>query len=164
MLSNVVFGICELLPRVDVRAVYNMYYRPFLLWAIIAGLLAKFVYVRYLTRLAWSKCAVVDVAMNVASALLNQVAMPAAFLIWTLPRLALNRVDGTDDADPVNWVALLMIMALITTLSDGLVLRLVFKRELGKKNLCLLYATNAVCVAVAACGTGFYLVAHPPTA
>jgi hypothetical protein len=57
-----------------------MYYRPFLLWAIIAGLLAKFVYVRYLTRLAWSKCAVVDVAMNVASALLNLVAVPAAFL------------------------------------------------------------------------------------
>jgi hypothetical protein len=164
LLSNVLFGICEMLPRVDVRAVYSTYYRPFLFWAIIAGLLAKVLYVRYLTRLTWSKCAVVDVAMNVASAFLNLIAAPAAFLVWTLPRLALNRVVGTDDADPVNWVALLMVMALITALSDALVLRVVFKRELGKKTFWLLYVTNAVCIAVAACGTGFYLVAHPPTA
>jgi hypothetical protein len=153
-----------MLPRVDVRAVYSMYSRPFLFWAIIAGLSIKFLYVRYLTRLTWSKCAVVDVAMNLSSALLNLIAVPAAFLVWTLPRLALNRIVGADDADPVNWIALLMVMALITALSDALVLRVVFRRELGKKNLWLLYVTNMVCVAVAACGAGFYLVAHPPTA
>lgn len=163
-MPDILFGICEILPRVDVRAVYRMYYRPFLFWAIVAGLLVKFVYVRYLTRLAWSRCAVVDVAMNVAFTFTNLISLPAAFLVWTLPRLALNRVIGADDADPVNWVALLMVMALITALSDALVLRFVFKLELGKKTFWLLYVTNAVCIAVAACGTGFYLIAHPPTA
>ena len=164
MLANVLFGICEMLPRVDVRAVYSMYNRPFLFWAIIAGLLAKLLYLRYLTRLTWGRCAVVDATMNVASPFLNLIAAPAAFLAWRLPRLALNRVFGTDDADPVNWVVLLMVMALITALSDTLILRVVFKRELGQKNFWPLYVTNAVCIAVAACGTGFYIVAHPPTA
>jgi hypothetical protein len=164
LLPNILSDICEILPRVDVRAVYSMYYRPFLLWAIIAGLFVKFVYVHYLTRMTWRRCAVVDVAMNVASAFLNLISVPAAFLVWTLPRLAMNRVVGTDDADPVNWVAVLMVMALIAALSDALVLRFAFKRELGKKAFLLLYVTNAVCVWFAACGTGFYLVAHPPTA
>ena len=164
LLPKVLFGICEILPRVDVRAVYSMYYRPFLLWAIIAGLFVKFVYVRYFTRLNWSRCAVVDVAMNVASSLLNLIAVPAAFLVWTLPRLALNRVFGTDDADPVNWVALLVVMAFITTMSDACVLHFASKWQLGKKTFWLLYVANAVCVSIAAFGTGFYLVAHPPTA
>jgi len=160
---KVVFGMCEILPRVDVRAVYSMYYRPFILWAIITGLFVKFGYVRHFTRLTWSRCAVVDVAMNAASSLLNFIAVPVAFFVWTLPRLALSRAFGTDGSDPVNWIALLLIVALISALSEAFVLHFVFKQRLGQKRFWFLYVANAVCVGVAACGTGFYLVAHPPT-
>jgi hypothetical protein len=79
-----------------------MYYRPFLLWAVIVGLFLKFAYVRYLIRLSWGRGAVADIAMNSASSLLNLIAVPMAFLVWTLPRLALNRVFGTDDTAPVG--------------------------------------------------------------
>ena len=165
MLPKVIFGICEILPRVDVRAAYSWYYyRPFLLWAIIAGLFVKFAYVRFFTRLGWSRCAVVDVTMNAASSVLNLIAVPAAYLVWALPRLALNRAFGTDDADPVNWVALLLVMALISAISDALVLHFVFRQRLGQKWFWLLYVVNAMCVAAAACGMYFFLVAHRPTA
>ncbi len=102
LLTRILIGTCEILPRVDVRAAYDMYYRPFLLWAVIVGLFLKFAYVRYLTRLSWSRGAVADIAMNSASSLLNLIAVPMAFLVWTLPRLALNRVFGTDDTAPVG--------------------------------------------------------------
>jgi len=161
---NIPLGICEILPRVDVRSAYDMYYRPFLLWAIIAGLAVKIGYVRYFTRLPWSRCALMDVTMNAASSLLNPIAVPAAFLVWTLPRLALNRVFGIDDSDPVNWVALLLAMALISALSDALILHFVFKQRFGQKGLWLIYFANAVCIGVAACGMNFYARAHPPTA
>ena len=103
-------------------------------------------------------------AMNVASSLLNLIAVPAAYLVWALPRLALNRVFGTDDADPVNWVALLLVIALISAISDALVLHFVFKQRLGRNRFWLLYVANTMCVGVAACGMYFFLVAHPPTA
>ena len=102
--------------------------------------------------------------MNVASSLVNLIAVQVAFLAWTLPRLALGRVFGTDNSDPVNWIALLLVMALISALSEAFVLHFVFKQRLGQKRFWFLYVANAVCVGVAACRTGAYLVAHPPTA
>ena len=165
LLPKVIFGICEILPRVDVRAAYSWYYyRPFLLWAITTGLFVKFAYVRFFTRLGWSRCAIVDVTMNAVSSLLNHIAVPAAYLAWALPRLALNQAFGTDDADPDNWVALLLLMALISAISDALVLHFVFSQRLGQKWFWLLYVVNTMCVAAAACGMYFFLVAHPPTA
>jgi hypothetical protein len=141
-----------------------MYYRPFLLWAMITGLFVKFGYLRHFARLTWGRCAVVDVAMNAASSLLNLIAVPVAFLAWTLPRVALSRAFGTDDSDPVNWIALLLVMALIGALSEAFVLHFVFKQRLGQKRFWLLHVANAVCVGVAAFETGVYLVARPPTA
>src|SRR5580704_10943609 len=164
LLLRIPLGICEILPRVDVRAVYDMYYRPFLLWAIIAGLMLKFVYLRSVIRWAWSKCAVVDLTMNAASSLLNLIAVPLAFLVWTPPRLAINRALATADSDPVNWFALLLIMAMMSTLSEAFVLRFVFKQRLGQKKFWLLYVANAVCMGFAAYGMSSYEGAHPPTA
>ncbi len=141
-----------------------MYDRHFILWAIIVGLFVKFAYVRYLMRLSWSRGTVADIAMNSASSLLNLIAFPVAYLVWTLPRLALDRVFGTDNTAPVNWVALLLIIAMISAVSDAFVLRFLFKQRIGQKRFWLLYVANVVCVGVAACGMGIYGVAHPPTA
>jgi hypothetical protein len=124
----------------------------------------KFAYVRHFTRLSWSRCAVVDVAMNAASSFLNLIAVPVAILVWELPRLALNRVLHVDDTDPVNWVALLLIIAMIGALSEASVLHFAFKQRLGQKRFWVLFSANAACIGVAACGMGFYMVAHPPTA
>jgi hypothetical protein len=164
LLPRVLVGICAVLPRVDVRAAYDMYYRHFVLWAIVVGLFVKFAYVRYFTRLSWSRCAVADVAMNAASSLFNLIAVPVDILVWGLPRLALNRVLGIDETDPINWVALLLIIAMIGALSEASVLHFAFKQRLGQKRFWLLYVANGVCIGVAACRMGFYMVAHPPTA
>jgi hypothetical protein len=164
LLTRILIGVWEILPRVDVRAAYDMYYRHFLLWAIIVGLFVKFAYVHYLIRLSWSRGAVADIAMNSASSLLNLIAVPVAYLVWTLPRLALNRVFGTDDTAPVNWVAVLLVIAMISALSEAFVLKFVFKQRLGQKRFWLLYIVNAICIGVAAYGMGIYALAHPPTA
>jgi hypothetical protein len=164
LLPRLLIGICEILPRVDVRAAYSIYYRHFLLWAIIVGLVVKFVYVVYFTQQSWGRRIAMDVAMNAASSLLNLIALPVAWLVWGLPRIALNRIFGTDYSDPVNWVAILLIIAMIGALSEASVLHFGFKYRLGQKRFWLLYAANGLCIGIAACGTGFYMVAHPPTA
>jgi hypothetical protein len=164
LLPRVLLGICEILPRVDVRAVYSIYYRYFLLWTVVAGLAVKFAYVVYFTQRSWGRRIVMDVAMNAASSLLNLIALPVAWWVWGLPRIALNRIFGTDYSDPVNWVAMLLIIAMIGALSEASVIHFAFKQRLGQKGFWLLYVANGLCIGIAACGTGFYIVAHPPTA
>jgi hypothetical protein len=163
LLPRVLIGICEILPRVDVRAAYSIYYyRYFLFWVIVVGLVLKFAYVVNFTQRFWCRCIAMDVAMNAVSSLLNLIAVPAAFLVWALPSIVLNRVFGVDADDPVNWVALLLIVAMISALSEALVLYFGFKQRLGQKGFWLLYVANAVCSGTAACGMGFYMAAHPP--
>jgi hypothetical protein len=155
---------CEILPQVDVRAVYSGYFKYFLLWTPMFGLFVKFVYLLYFKQLPWTKRVAMDVAMNAASSLLNLVAFPMALLVWILPELAVNRIFGTDDADPVNWVAILLIIAMIGALSEAAVLRFAFRQQLGQRAFWLLYVANVACIAFMARGMGFYIAAHPPTA
>jgi len=163
LLPRVLIGICEILPRVDVRTAYSMYYyRYFLLWVVVVGLVLKFSYVVYFTQRSWSRCIAMDMAMNAASSLVNLIAVPVAFLVWALPSIALNRVFGVDADDPVNWVAMLLIVALISAVSEASVLHFGFKQRLGQKGFWLLYVANAICSGTAACGMGFYMAAHPP--
>lgn len=154
-----------MLPGPDVRVAYSTYYyRYFLLWAIVAGLAVKFVYAFYFTQRSWRTTITMDVAMNVASSLLNLIALPIAWWVWGLPRILLNRIFGTDYRDPVNWIAMLLIIAMIGALSEAFVIRFAFKQRLRQKGFWLLYVANGVCISIAACGTIFYMVAHPPTA
>jgi len=162
LLPRLLIGICEILPRVDVRAAYSIYYRYFLLWAIVLGLVVKFAYVVYFTQRSWGRRIAMDVEMNAASSLLNLIALPVAWLVWGLPKIALNRIFGTDYSDPVNWVGMLLIIAMIGALSEASVLHFAFKHRLGQKRFWLLYAANGLCIGIEACGTGFYMVAHPP--
>ena len=162
MVPRVLIGICEILPRVDVRAAYSIYYRYFLLWAIVAGLVVKFAYVVYFTQRSWGRRIAMDVAMNAASSLLSLIAVPVAFLVWALPSIVLNRVFDIGADDPVNWVALLLIVAMISALSEASVLHFGFKQRLGQKRFWLLYVANAVCIGFAAFGMGSYILAHPP--
>jgi len=164
LLPGALSGICEIFPRVDVRAVYSLYYRYFLLWAIVAGLAVKFAYVVHFAQRSWGRRVAMDVAMNAASSVLNLIALPVAWWIWGLPKIALNRIFGTDYSDPVNWVAMLLIIAMIGALSEASVIHFAFKERLGQKGFWLLYVANGLCIGIAACGTGFYIVAHPPTA
>jgi hypothetical protein len=76
----------------------------------------------------------------------------------------LNRVFGIDDTDPVNWVAMLLIIAMVGALSEASVFHFAFKQRLGQKRFWLLYVANAVCLGIAGCGMGFYMLTHPPKA
>ena len=153
-----------ILPRMDVRAMYDNYLRHFLLWAVVVGLVVKFLYVIYLTRQSWSRYIAMDVAMNAVSLLLTPVSFAVAWVVLALPRLALNRIFGTDDTDPANWVPLLMVLAMIGALLEVSVIHFAFKQRVGQKGFWLLYLVNAVCIGIAVCGTGFYAAAHPPIA
>ncbi len=59
---------------------------------------------------------------------------------------------------------MLLIVAMIGALSEASVIHFAFKQRLGQKGLWLLYVANVLCIGVAACGTGFYMIAHPPRA
>jgi hypothetical protein len=136
-----------------------MYFRYFILWAAVVGLLVKFAYVLYFRQLSWARRLVMDFAMNAASSLLNLIALPIAWLVWAIPRLTVNQIFGTDDADPINWIAILLIIAIIGALSEALVIHFAFKQRLGQRGFWLLCMANAVCSGTAACGMGFYMVA-----
>jgi hypothetical protein len=157
-------GGCAFLPSVDVRAAYSMYFRWFLFFVVPAGLLAKLVYLWLCAQMSWQRRAIADVVMNATSSSLTIVTVPLAWLVLALPRVVVNRIFRIDDNSPLNWVVLLLTVAMLGAICDACVLRFAFKWRLGQQAFWLLYAVNAVTVAFAAFGMGAYMIAHPPTA
>jgi hypothetical protein len=144
LVSGFMISAGEILPRVDVRAIYDMYFRYFLLWVVVVGLVVKFAYVIYFKRQSWSRYIAMDVAMNAVSSLLIPVSFAVAWRLLAVPRLALNRIFGTDDADPANWVPLVMVLAMIGALLEVSVIHFASKQRLGQKGFWVLCAANAV--------------------
>jgi hypothetical protein len=163
LLSRVMFSALAVLPHVDVRAAYSMYFRWFLFFAVPFGLLTRLVYLRLCTQMSWTRRAIADVVMSACSSL-TVVTVPLAWLVLALPRTFVNRIFGLDDSSPLNWVALLLTVAMFGAICDACIMRFVFRCRLGKQAFWLLYLVNAVTVAFAAVGMGAYMIAHPPIA
>jgi hypothetical protein len=124
--------------------------RLFSLWAIPAGLLAEFAFLRWWLRLSVWRAIVADVVMNAASALIGLFAIPIAGLAWesSLGQLV-NKTFNVGTFNPAAWLVTCVFAVLINTAIEALVLRLVFKIRLTRAQTAGLGLANLVSVGLA---------------
>jgi hypothetical protein len=133
--------------------------RLFSWWAIGLGLLIEFFFVRWLTTLNLRMCAVADLSMNAASAVLGMFLIPVAGLIWELfPGLLLYKIFNVGTFNPVTWTFTFLAAVFINAMLEWLVLRLGFRQKIGKRGFGWLCLANSLSVGLA---FGSLLVRRP---
>ena len=124
--------------------------RVFSWWAISIGLAAEYLFVRKLTGFAIAKSALVTLSMNLASALLGVLFIPLAGIGWEIfPGLLLYRVFKMGTFNPVTWTATGLLAVFVNAFIEWLVIRWLFKCNLGRKGFGWLYAANMISVGLA---------------
>jgi hypothetical protein len=120
------------------------------LWAIPAGLLAEFAFLRWWLRLSARRAIVADVVMNAASALVGLFAIPIAGLGWELSFGQLvNATFNVGTFNPAAWLVTCAFAVLINTAIEAVVLRHVFKTPLTRSRIAGLSLANGVSVGLA---------------
>jgi len=127
-------------------------------WAILAGLIVEYFFVRRITDLSFSRAAWADVAMNAASALLGVVLIPIAGLIWEIfPGIVLYKVFNIGTFNPGAWAATILMAAGLNTFIERFALRRFFKQPVaGRRAFWLLFLANAIGISLAVASL-FYL-------
>jgi len=120
-------------------------------WAILAGLFVEYFFVRGITDLSFSRAGLADIAMNAASTLLGILLIPIAGIIWEFfPGIIIYKIFDIGTFNPGTWLATILMAAFLNTFIERFVLRKFFKQPVvGKRGFWLLFAGNAISVAIA---------------
>lgn len=126
--------------------------RLFSWWAISAGLLIEYLFVRRLFGLSPKRAVIADATANALSALAGLLLIPAAGVVWEIfPGSMYMHAIGWGTFNPATWAGTFMLACVINAVVEGLVYRKVFKLEFrfrGRKFGWLILA-NALSVGVA---------------
>jgi hypothetical protein len=120
-------------------------------WAILAGLIVEYFFVRRITDLSLSRAALADIAMNAGSALLGILLIPIAGIIWEIfPGILLYKIFHIGTFNPGTWVATILMAAAINTFIERYVLRKFFKQQVaGRRGFWLLFVGNVISITLA---------------
>ncbi len=147
-----------MLPEVDIRAVYTLYYNVFALFFLGAGFFIKPFFTRRITAFAFGRLMVANATMNAATALLQAAVIQAAMIICYV---VLMPVFGYPSA---IWLPVVSVATVIAAAIDALVLRVVFTKRISPRAFSILCIANAICMTGAIYGMYKYALAHPPEA
>ncbi len=129
-------------------------------WFLPSGLLMRHLALRHSTNTSLRSFVTANVTMGVASWIFV-VGFPVAIALEQLVHvLILDRIP-TGRADPISWISVLVFSALIASVAEVSVLRVFFKRRLGRRAVGLLLVIDLCCVAGAAYASVKYVLAHP---
>jgi hypothetical protein len=125
--------------------------RMFTWWAILAGLVVEYCFVRRLTDLSFLRVIMADLAMNAVSSLLGIFLIPIAGVIWELfPGSILYKIFQIGTFNPGTWIATILMAATINACLERWVLRKFFKQPFpGRRGFWLLFLANLISVAMA---------------
>ena len=120
-------------------------------WAIAAGLVIEYLFVRKVTNLSIGRTAWADLAMNGISALLGVLLIPIAGLVWEFfPGLVIYKLFNIGTFNPGTWIATLLMAVFINTLIERAALRRLFKQPvMGRRSFWLLFLANFLSVGLA---------------
>lgn len=119
-------------------------------WAIATGLVAEYIFIRYLFEFSVRKAVVVDVCMNLASTLLGILLIPAAGIAWEFfPGIILYKVFNIGTFNPGTWAMTFLFAVAINAALESLVIRWAFKTNVSKRGFWGLFTANVVSVGVA---------------
>jgi hypothetical protein len=92
---------------------------------------------------------IVDVCMNVVSALLGVILIPVAGLVWEIfPGLIMYSAFHMGTFNPITWGATYIIAVFTTTGVEATVVRAVFRLSVNRKRFCFLLGGNAASVGI----------------
>ncbi len=127
--------------------------------AIVTGLIAEFLVLRYLFPMGWKKAIVVDLCMNLASSLVGAVAIPLAGLLWEFfPGALIYKMLHTGTFNPVTWAATCGMAIFISTGIETCVVRYAFRFEITKRRFWAIALANLLSTAIAFVS----MIKHPP--
>lgn len=149
----------------DWRAGFGMYYRGFVLGAIIAGLVLKLIWTHAAARTPWGRSGVIDVAMNLASSASDNIVVPFAAMLWMAAAgIPLNKFAGVDWFTPINTAGFVMVCGCLRSLVERAVLRFGFGHVVGRRAFAVLCVVNWLCVIAGIVSMGVLATLHPPQA
>jgi hypothetical protein len=133
----------------DLAVVWRQGRGTFTCWAAPAWLLSKYLLVRRSTRLSVARSLAADLAMT-GACYLFVVGMPLAIIPWVAVHYwILDRIpDGC--ANPMSWIGVLLLSALIAAACDFAVLSLAFRQRTGKAAWWWFVLANLLCIGLAA--------------
>jgi hypothetical protein len=128
-----------------------------------SGMLVRHLLLCRRTKIALRSCIATNLTMGAASWLFV-VALPVAIMAdYYAHVLILDRIP-TGRADPISWIAVLVVSAVIAAVAEITALRIFFKRKLDRAAMSLLFVGALCCVAAAAYAMARYVLARPPIA
>jgi hypothetical protein len=150
-----------MLPQVDIRSLYSLYYNVFALTFISTSLVIKLPFARRITGFPLGRLLLADAAMSTASSLLQAAEIPGAMI---LSSLVLTPIFRTNENAPIIWLAVISVTTVSSAAIEALVLHFFFAKRINPKAFCLLCTANAICLAGALYGMYGFALAHPPEA
>jgi hypothetical protein len=125
--------------------------RLFSWYAIGIGLVAEYLFVRWLFDLSIKRAVVATSVANGISAFAGIIFIPLAGIIWEFfPGLIYTKILNWGTFNPITWAATFALACLINTFIEAMVYRKVFNLQVRRREFWWIFLANTVSVAVAA--------------
>lgn len=126
---------------------------------VLPGMLMRHLILRRQTRASPRSAIVANAAMGAASWLFV-VELPVPVVAWAALHVYVLDRFPNGRADPISWICVLVLSALVAAVAEEIAMRAYFGRE-PRLGVGLLFAIDICCVAVAAYVSVKYVLAHP---
>ena len=124
--------------------------RLFSWWAIAVGLVAEYLFVRWLFQLPIQRAAMATVTANGISSIAGILLIPLAGIIWELfPGSIYMYALKWGTFNPVTWTATFMLACLVNTGIETIVYKKAFRLQVRRREFWWIFIANAVSVGVA---------------
>jgi hypothetical protein len=124
--------------------------RLFSWWAIAVGLVAEYLFVRWLFQLPIQRSIIATVVANGVSSVAGILLIPLAGIIWEyFPGMMYMKILKWGTFNPITWAATFILACLVNTAIEALVYKKVFNLNVRKREFWWVFVANAVSVGVA---------------
>jgi len=124
--------------------------RLFSWWAIGVGLVAEYLFIRWLFRRSIQRSVAATVAANAASSVVGVLLIPIAGILWEFfPGSIYMHFLHWGTFNPVTWAATFVLACFINTGIEAVVYKKGFKFQIRRREFLWIAVVNAVSVGIA---------------
>lgn len=123
--------------------------RLFSWWAIAVGLIAEYLFVRWLFNLSIRRAAIATTTANGVSSVAGILLIPLAGFAWEFPALIYTQPLNWGTFNPVTWAATFVIACLVNTGIETIVYKHAFKLPVHRREFWWIFVANSVSVGIA---------------
>jgi len=110
-------------------------------WAICAGLLIEFFFIKHLFLLSPKRALLINVGANTASTIVGIILIPLTGFIWEI----FIHDSNSPTFNPITWIFTFLSACFLNALIEGLIIKKLFKIEFefaGQKLMWLIFANT----------------------